>query len=288
MSDVTIGDNRLLTNFMNAACSVAKTPEDIAALCATQAGAVVIGSITVQARQGNPEPRWYDDGDYALNSFGMPNGGIEYYREALLSMTASIHSVGKVSILSIAGFIEDDYAQLATLANDSGVNLLELNLGCPNVRIDGLQKPIASFDVEYMTRILKVVTDSTSLPLLIKLSPYSNPAELQRVATLIADTPQIVAVVTANTFANGFAYNGGVPALYSELGGVSGKALKPIALGQVRQFRNLLPESVAVIGVGGIESASDVNDYIMAGATAVQVATLIVREGHEALDRLTA
>ncbi len=286
MNEITLGGHILPANFMNAACSIAKTPEDIAALCATKAGAVVIGSITPLPREGNPEPRWYSGNGFALNSFGMPNGGIEYYQNELLNMTTAIREAGKVSILSIAGFSEPDYASLASLANENGVDLIEVNLGCPNVQIDGKQKAIASFDPDYMYKILGGITASTSLPLLVKLSPYSNPADLQAAATVITETPQVIAVVTSNTFPNGYALANDKPVLNVGLGGVSGPSLKAIAMGQVRQFRSILPHTVAVIGVGGIESVNDVNDYILAGASAVQAATLIVRDGHAALDRL--
>lgn len=272
--------------FMNAACSVAKTPEDIAALSATSVGAVVIGSITPLAREGNPEPRWFDAGHYALNSFGMPNGGLEYYQTELPNITKLIHDANKVAILSVAGFSANDYAKLAELADASQVDLLELNFGCPNVRSDGQQKPIASFNPEYMSEIVHAVADTTDLPLMLKLSPYSNPAELQIVAKTIAELPNIAAVVTSNTFANGYAEVSAHSALAMEYGGVSGPNLKPISLGQVRQFRAILPETIAVIGVGGIETADDAREYVAAGAIAVQAATLIVRDGHQAIERI--
>lgn len=271
---------------MNAACSVAKTIEDIQTLAATNIGVVTVGSITVLPRDGNPEPRWYDHGDHALNSFGMPNKGLEAYRSLLPHMKTIVHESGKKLSLSIAGFNVEEYVQLAELANVSGVDLLELNLGCPNVQIDGKQKPIASFDLEYMTAIINAVHEVTSLPLMIKLSPYSNPAELQQVAATLASLGTVAAVVTSNTFPNGYVEQDGVPVLAMEYGGVSGKALLPIALGQVRQFRKALPESIAVIGAGGVSSKEDVEAYLAAGATAVQAASLIVSEGHAAIGQL--
>lgn len=281
-----IGQLDLTSPVMNAACSVAKTHDDIEALSNTDIGVVTIGSITVQPRDGNPEPRWFAGEAYALNSFGMPNEGLEYYREHLPTMVETIHSSGKRASLSVAGFSAADYAELASMAEGTAVDFLELNLGCPNVQIDGKQKPIASFDTNYIEEIVSSVSKVSTKPVMLKLSPYSNPGELQRVAALIGTMERVIAVVTSNTFANGFMAKDSTPVLASEYGGVSGRALLPIALGQVRQFRAALPETVAVVGVGGIETSSDVQLYMQAGASAVQVATLIVRDGHKAINEV--
>jgi dihydroorotate dehydrogenase len=272
---------------MNAACSVAKTPEDVAAMANTNVGAILVGSITVEARDGNPEPRWFPGKDFSLNSFGMPNGGMDYYSKELPGMIEAVHALDKKFVLSIAGFNAEEYGQLAALANKHDIDYLELNLGCPNVSVDGKQKPIASFDVEYIQQILEKATSATITPLLIKLSPYSNPAELQRVAAVLATYDQVVGVVTSNTFPNSFMSADDNPVLANVYGGMSGKALMPIALGQVKQFRDALPERIAVIGAGGIETFSDVNQFLDAGASAIQSATLIVRDGHSAINQLT-
>lgn len=283
---VSIGNIDITVPVMNAACSVAKSPDDIQALAATDIGVVTIGTITVEPRDGNPEPRWYAGDGFALNSFGMPGGGIEYYREHLPELTTLIHESGKRASLSIGGFSVDEYVQLAAMAEATDVDFLELNLSCPNVQIDGKQKPIASFDPEYMASVIAAVEAVSTKPLLLKLSPYSNPADLARAAEVAARGQHVAAIVTSNTFANGFFSEDGNPVVAVEFAGVSGRSLLPIALGQVRQFRKLLPESIAVIGVGGIESASDAEQYFTAGATAVQAATLIVRDGHEAINRI--
>lgn len=272
---------------MNAACSVAKTPQDVAAMTATNVGAVLVGSITIAPRDGNPEPRWYPGDEYSLNSFGMPNGGIEYYEQELPSMIQTVHDSHKKFVLSVAGFNAEEYGRLAEFADQFDIDYLELNLGCPNISVDGKQKPIASFDTDYIRDILSRVTDKTQLPLFIKVSPYSNPAELNRVAEVLGDYEQVVAVVTSNTFPNGFMSQAGNPVLANVYGGVSGKALLPIALGQVKQFREALPERIAVIGAGGIETATDKELFIQTGATAVQVATLIVRDGHAAINNVS-
>jgi len=291
---VKIGSVSLHTPVMNAACSVAKTIEDVEALSKTKAGAVLVGSITVTPREANPEPRWFDGEGFALNSFGMPNGGLEFYRANLPKMLSIVHKADKKFALSIAGFSTSEYVALAKLAEETGVDLLELNFGCPNVSVDGKQKPIVSFDPLTLREVIEAVGKATEVSLMVKLSPYSNPAELICIAEVISAAERVSAVVTANTFPNGYwggsgrggADDKGGPVLANVFGGVSGRATLPITLGQVRQFRDVLPQRVAVIGVGGIETAADAAHYFEAGADAVQCATLIVRDGHRAIDGL--
>lgn len=283
---VKIGSVAIDTPVMNAACSVAKSIEDVRALAATKVGVVLVGSITVEPRDGNPEPRWFVGDGYALNSFGMPNGGLEFYRKNLPEMIQVVHVAGKKFALSIAGFSTAEYVALASLAEDSRVDLLELNFGCPNVSIDGKQKPIVSFDPETLNEIIRAVSAVTSIPLMIKVSPYSNPAKLTRVAEVINASEKVSAVVTANTFPNGYQTINDQPVIASTFGGVSGASMLPIALGQVRQFRNILTEGITVVGVGGVETAEDARQYFAAGADMIQCATLIVRDGHAAIDKV--
>lgn len=285
-TQMKIGTVSIHTPLMNAACSVAKTIEDVQALSKTRVGAIVVGSITVMPRTGNAEPRWFTNQDFALNSFGMPNRGSEFYRTVLPRMLTIIHRAGKKLILNIAGFNTSEYVSLAALAEEVNVDLLEVNFGCPNVSIDGKQKLIVSFEPTRIEEIIQAVSKVARMPLLVKLSPYSNPAELVRVAEVINATSKVSAVVTANTFPNGYLTQQGEPVLASTFGGVSGTALLPITLGQVRQLRDVLSEDIAIIGVGGIETTKDARQYFEAGADLVQCATLIVRDGHRAIDAI--
>lgn len=284
----TIGGVDINGVFMNGACAVAKTMDDVVAFSKTSAGAILVGSITVQPRDGNAEPRWFVGDGYALNSFGMPNGGLEHYRRELPAMIQVAHEAGKKFFLDIAGFNTQDYVDLAMMADEVKVDLLELNLGCPNIRVDGEQKPIVSFDREAMTEIIDAVAEVTNIPLVLKLSPYSNPAELKAVAETINNSGKVAAISTMNTMPNGYMSKDGSPVISMTFAGVSGKAIQPIALGQVKQFRDVLNLDIAVIGVGGIETAEDVSLFIDAGASMVQAATLVVRDGCAALERLAA
>jgi dihydroorotate dehydrogenase (fumarate) len=283
---VRIGSVNLDTPVMNAACSVAKSMKDVEALAKTGVGAILVGSITVEPRAGNPQPQWFTTEHCALNSFGMPNGGLEFYRVNLPKMRSIAHKAGKKIVLSIAGFNPSEYTVLSRLAEAAKVDLLELNFGCPNISTDGKQKLIMSFDPISLRKIIKAVSETTTIPLMVKVSPYSNPTQLAHVATVIRSTKSVSAVVTMNTFPNGYYTQQGKPVLAHTFGGVSGGAILPIALGQVRQFREALPKSIAVVGVGGIETAEAAKQHFDAGADFIQCATLIVQEGHQAIDRV--
>lgn len=271
---------------MNAACSIAKNKSDVKKLANTSIGAILIGSVTILPRKGNNGLKWLTNDSYSINSFGMPNKGYHYYKKHLPEFTKIAHTHNKKFVLSIAGFSVNEYKQLAGLANNTGVDLLELNLGCPNISIKGQQKPIFSFDPTMIEKIVKTVRGVTAVPILLKLSPYSNPEELGKVAKTISKLP-VSAVVTSNTFPN--SSMGAIRSTHTtKLAGFGGRALQPIALGQVQQFRKLLPSHIKIIGVGGIETKSDRELYQKAGADGVQAATLIVRDGHKAIDQVAS
>lgn len=284
-----IGNVEINTPVMNGACSVAKSLEDVQALAKTKAGVVMVGSITKDQRDGNAAPQWFEGNGYAMNSFGMPNGGLDYYKQALPEMIGLVQAAGKKFALSIAGFSTQEYVDLAEMADSVKVDLLELNFGCPNVRLDGEQKPIVSFDRVSIAEIVEAVAEVTDIPLMLKLSPYSNPGELAEVAKTINNIGSVAAVVTMNTMPNGYMKDSsGNEVIATGFAGVSGPAVLPIALGQAKQFRNNLDDSIEVVAVGGIESAEDAELFFNEGIAMVQAATLIVRDGHSALDRLVA
>lgn len=297
-----VGDIRLEHPIMNAAGPRCKTLEEIEQLTHTPVAAVMVGSITVEHRPGNQgEVYWSDPTDgFSLNSLGLPNGGLPYYRRsqrALHDMIALSHANGKPFFVSIAGFTPDEYGLLAGEVCWSHADLMEINLGCPNVWEGGKQKRIASFDPGLVEKILQAVGKAVTghhTRVAVKVSPYSDPVLLDEVASVIA-TPwplmTISAVTVCNTFPNGFAYREDgksaiSPQFSNGLAGMAGQAFKTIALGQVIQWRNLLLPSIDVIGVGGINSGQDVVDYLRAGATAVQIATAFADQGPKAFDRI--
>lgn len=270
---------------MNAAgwCKYADGPEfeDLLNSAATD---ITMGAITWNPREGNHTDKgdifWTDDlsGD-GLNSLGMQNPGAEYYKEHLPEMVKRTHDRGKHLRVNIAGFSPPEYANLACYAMESGVDEIEVNLGCPNVWNDSKQKPIVSFDLFGMARILDDITDAVgdTAPVVLKLSPYSNPVQLTEIIKLISSRPLVKGVVTSNTFANAIDFtDDGKPIIGvgDGLAGLSGAAMLRINLGQTFQFRQQLPTRIKVFGVGGIRTGRDMWKYInCAGADGIQVGT---------------
>lgn len=267
------------TQIGNAAGPFSKTLQDVQTLANTKAGIITVGSITVQERTGNPEPRWYDGQTFTLNSFGLPNAGLEQYKAWLPQMVHIAHAANKPVSVSIAGFSLEEYIQITEAVQSHQVDLIELNLSCPNVK----DHQLLCFQPTVMQQLFNQLSKVTQKPLLVKLSPYSNPAELARVAELVNKSGNINGVVCSNSFPYGYF---GQNALAGNLGGVGGSALLPIALGQVRQFRQLLNPEKVIVGLGGVQSGSHVQSYLTAGASLVQAASHLVRHGLPAINDL--
>jgi dihydroorotate dehydrogenase (fumarate) len=218
---------------------------------------------------------------------------MDYYRRHLPEMVKLTEAAAKPLVVSVAGFAVDEYASMAYEVALAGVDLVELNLACPNVWDGGAQKRIACFDLgqteAVVRRVAAAVEEAASVlgrrtPVGVKISPFSDPSALVALGELLADLSRLPggpAFVTAvNTFANAVAFDhDGRPVVDVGLAGFGGPSLKPIGLGQVRQLRAVLPEAVDVVGVGGVSGGIDVADYLRAGACAVGVATAFFRRG---------
>ncbi|MCH9022909.1 MAG: dihydroorotate dehydrogenase, partial [Planctomycetes bacterium] len=170
----------------------------------------------------------------SLNTLGLPNGGLPYYEKNLPGMVQIAHDAGKKMRASLAGFSPSEYVKLAQLAVASGVDVTELNTGCPNVWGGGEQKPIAAYSPELMTEILsRVVAEYDSkMELAVKVSPY-EPGMLRQIASIIASIKEVHSVVSANTFPNAVInYEDGrsVITFGDGYAGLAGTALKPIVL----------------------------------------------------------
>jgi dihydroorotate dehydrogenase (fumarate) len=262
---------------MNAA-GTCKTFEHAKKFARSAVSAIVVGPVTPQERGGNPGNVYWQGEFYSLNSLGMPNPGENYFFSYHWPRIREVALMGnKPVILQIAGFNDQDYVKVARQAARQGVEHIELNFGCPNVWDDGSQHGIISFDPETIVLIVKLVREVFGGTIGIKLSPYSDPELLKRVAEAINSLGADVGYVAcSNTFPNAFVVDpdtgNSVISVGGGLAGLSGKAMKPIAMGQVKQFQALL-EHADIVGVGGITTWKDVMDFRMAGATAVQAST---------------
>jgi dihydroorotate dehydrogenase (NAD+) catalytic subunit len=227
-------------------------------------GAIISKAITLKPRRGNVQPRILETAGGMLNSIGLQNIGIG----AILKDVAPVWATWRVPVIAnIAGETVSDYAELARrLDGVSGVSGIEMNISCPNVE-SGLDFGV---DRRAAAAVTYAVRRQTQLPLLVKLSP--NVTDIVSVATAVADAGAD-ALTLINTFpAMRIDVKARRPALGWGSGGLSGPALRPIAVRMVYQVARALPR-VPIIGCGGVMSGEDAVEFLMAGASAVQVGT---------------
>jgi dihydroorotate dehydrogenase (NAD+) catalytic subunit len=227
-------------------------------------GFVVVKTITKDPRPGNVPPRLVETAGGLLNSIGLPNPGIEAYCAEVLP---KLRTLGAPVVINIAGHDAAGFAELAArLEREEGIAALELNMSCPNVAggLDFSATPEAARDV------LRRVRDVTDRPLVAKLSP--NVTDVRPIAVAAAEAGA-TAVSAVNTLL-GLAvdWRRRRPVLGRGVGGLSGPAIKPIALRIVRELWKVL--DVPIVGIGGIQDADDVMEFLLAGATAVQLGTV--------------
>lgn len=244
-------------------------------------GCVVVKTITQQPRPGNPPPRLVETAGGLLNSIGLPNPGVEAYIEKELP---KLRTLGAPLVINIAGHDAAEFATLAQrLEREGGIDALELNMSCPNVAggLDFSTSPEAAADV------VRRVRDVTARPLIAKLSP--NVTDIRPIA-VAAQRAGADAISAINTFVGMVVdWRTRRPILGRGLGGLSGPAIKPLALRIVWQLAKAV--DVPVIGIGGIATADDAMDFLVAGARAVQVGTanyLNPRAAIEVLEGLPA
>lgn len=260
------------------AAGTCKTLEDVRRLARSAVDVITLGSITVEYREGNPGTNHYqDEVGTSINSLGLPNlGSQQYYCNHLSAMREFAEKEGKQLSVSLAILQESDLEALTRLLSQNLIKIIELNAGCPNVWSGSKQKRILSFDpIALDTTIgLLVRLAPFAKEIRVKLSPYSDPGLLAEVASMLQCHP--VTLVTSNTFANAFMFQDSsfVPAIPfgKHLGGMAGMGMKPIVLGQVVQFRELLPQH-KIIAVGEVNSGRDMFEYERVGANGVQIGT---------------
>jgi len=239
-------------------------------------GAIVCKGTTLRRRRGNPQPRMVETPAGMLNSIGLQNMGVQ----ALIRDIAPIWATWRVpAIVNIAGESIDEYARLARrLDGVAGVSGLELNISCPNVA-SGLE---FGSDPKMAGALTAAVRRETTLPVIVKLTP--NVQDIVAVARASVEAGAD-ALTLINTFpAMAIDVKSRRPALGWTFGGLSGPALKPIALRLV--YRTAAAVDVPIIGCGGIMTGLDAIEYMMAGATAVQVGTATFLNPRATLDVL--
>jgi dihydroorotate dehydrogenase (NAD+) catalytic subunit len=226
-------------------------------------GAFVTKTITRELRAGNPLPRVVERAGGLINSIGIPSKGVRYFLEETLPHYARYKPP---LVVSISAPTAEDFALLAAELTRAGVAAIEANISCPNIEEDGKAFAMRASSTELVVRQLRA---ATPLPLWVKLTP--NTGDLPEVARA-AELAGADALVVANTIlAMAIDLDTFKPCLGNIMGGLSGPAIKPIVLRQVYQCARTV--RIPVIGCGGISTTEDAIEYMLAGATAVQVGT---------------
>lgn len=230
-------------------------------------GAFVTKTITRELRAGNPLPRVAETGNGLINSIGIPSKGVAYFLDHTLPFFAARRPP---LIVSISAPTAEGFASLAAELTVPGVAGIEANISCPNIEADGRAFAQRCDSTEAVVRALRA---ATALPLWVKLTP--NVGEIGDIARA-AEAAGADALVVANTIlALAIDVETFRPRLGNVMGGLSGPAIKPIVLRQVYQCARAA--RIPVIGCGGIASTEDAVEYLLAGATAVQVGTATFR-----------
>lgn len=297
---VTIGGVEFPSLISNAA-GTAKRLDQIQRLARSASGACRGGSYEQDMRLGNRGPRTYwlsADKRSSLNALGIPCPSYEDVTALLPAMADAAHAEGKPLIASVAGNTPAEYGKMASFLN-YGADILEVNAGCPNVWVEGKQKPIISYHPQSLRDILvEVETVIGSLRMGrvgVKVSPYFYdpayfldvvgvsvdfipPNVFDEVARVVIDSG-VSHVVTMNTIprarmrADDEKWAIDSPDIPEGYGGLAGPIVKGVGIAEVKRWRHVLPNRMQVVGVGGITNGSDVLDYLDAGALAVQVGT---------------
>jgi dihydroorotate dehydrogenase (NAD+) catalytic subunit len=226
-------------------------------------GAFVTKTITRELRQGNPLPRVVERPGGLINAIGIPSKGVPYFINETIPHFAGFDVP---LVVSISAPTSEGFASLASELSITGVAAIEANISCPNIEEEGKAFAMSVDSTEYVTRALRA---ATKLPLWVKLTP--NTGNMPEVARA-AEGAGADAVVIANTILSmAIDLKTFKPCLGNIMGGLSGPAIKPIVLRHVFQCARAV--KIAVIGCGGISTAEDAAEYLLAGAAAIQVGT---------------
>jgi len=232
------------------------------------AGAVVTKSIGLKPRNGYPNPTVVELENGILNAMGLPNPGIKEFKNEIKKLKES-----KVPIIgSIFGSNQNEFVELSEKMQSYGIDALELNLSCPHAKGYGLE--IGS-DSEIVREITSKVKESNKIPVFVKISP--NLADIVEIAKSAekGNADAIVAINTVKAMKIDLEFK--MPVLSNKIGGYSGKAIKPIGVRCVYDISKNV--KIPVIGVGGIITGEDALEYIMAGASAVQIGSGVYYRG---------
>ncbi len=258
---ITIGDLTFANPVMPASGTFGEGM--VRAIALDRLGAIVTKTITRDVREGNPPPRIAEFRDATLFSIGIPSKGAEYYVDTLVPF---YRNYAVPLIASISADSVEEFGELAACISVPGVAAIEANVSCPNLKKDGLAFGMEGDATVQVVRSMKL---AARLPVWVKLTP--NAGNVADVARAAEDAGADALVVANAILAMAIDVETMRPKVANVMGGITGPATKPIILRMAYQCARAV--SIPIIGCGGISTASDALEYILAGASAVQVGT---------------
>lgn len=226
-------------------------------------GAFIVKGTTLEPRPGNDYPRMAETPLGMLNAVGLQNGGVEYFTEHIWP---SIKKYGNKVIVNVSGARIEDYVEVCRHLIPTGIEAIEVNISCPNVKQGGMAFGTTPEGAAQVTRAVRNAWPRT---LIVKLSP--NVTDIATIARSVENEGADAVSLINTMLGMAIDVERRRPILSTVTGGLSGPAIKPVAVRMVWQVAKAV--KVPVIGLGGIMNANDALEFIMAGATAVQIGT---------------
>lgn len=242
-------------------------------------GAIMIKSTTDTPRDGNANHRIYETSSGMLNSIGLQNPGVDVVIDEHIEW---LDKVGAKVIVNLAGSDMESYVNVAKAlearAKDK-IIAIELNVSCPNVKSGGIQ---FGSDPDILTELINSITQVTTIPVFVKLSPNVTDIKVMARAVENSDAYGISMINTLVGMA--IDYRSGKPIIANKIAGYSGAAIKPVALKQIYEVRQVTTKPI--IGMGGIETATDIIEFLSVGSDAVAIGTANFNNPYVCIDVL--
>lgn len=278
---VSIGSLKLKNPVMTASGTFGYAKEFEPYVNLHRLGAVVVKGISLEPRAGNPPPRIVETSCGMLNAIGLENVGVErFIQEKMLSL----QGINVPVFVNILGDSIDEYREIAKRLNGvPGIAGIEVNISCPNVKKGGVAFGTVP---EMAAKVTAAVKKESSVPVVVKLSP--NVSDITIIAKAVEEAGADGISLINTLIGMAIDHKSRRPCIANVIGGLSGPAIKPVALRMVYQTAQTV--SIPVIGIGGIETYEDVLEFMLAGATAVQIGTanfINPRASEDAVEGLT-
>ncbi len=261
---VDIGSLRLANPVMTASGTFGYAREFEQLLDLGCLGAAIVKGISLEPRAGNPPPRIVETPCGMLNAIGLENVGVDRF---IQEKNDYLTGLDCPVIVNVLGDSLEEYEEITRrLAGISSVSAIEVNISCPNVKKGGVA---FGTDPKMAAAVTKAVKEQADVPVIVKLSP--NVTDITRIAMAVEEAGADSVSLINTLIGMSIDLSTRKPKLGNVIGGLSGPAIKPVALRMVYQVAQAV--SIPVIGIGGIECAEDALEFMVAGATAVQVGT---------------